>query len=117
MSPIRTVSTVSLALAGILALTGCASHPRYVAVGPPPPPAYGPGIVQIAQQNGFRDGQSDGARDLVQRATYRPRYDRRYANTPGYDGRMGPYPVYRDAYRTAYLRGYNTGFRRAEGAY
>lgn len=118
MSLARTATTASLALAAIVALTGCASQPRYVAVAPPPPPAYGPSpIIQVAEQNGFRDGQHDGARDLVQRAAYRPQYDRRYATTPGYDGRLGPYPVYRDTYRNAYLRGYNSGFRRAEGAY
>ncbi|MEK6398344.1 MAG: hypothetical protein V4734_09685 [Terriglobus sp.] len=118
MSLVRTAAAASLALAGILALTGCATQPRYVAVGPPPPPVYGPApIVQLAERNGFAAGQHDGARDLIQRAAYRPQYDRRYATTPGYDGRLGPYPVYRDAYRASFLRGYNNGFRRAEGAY
>ena len=94
-----------------------ASHPRYYAVAPPPPPpvyAAPAPIVQIADGNGFRDGQSDGARDLYQRQQYRPTWDRRYAVTPGYDGRLGPFPVYRDHYRAAYLRGYDNGFRRAE---
>lgn len=98
----------------VILTTGC-SHPRYYAAAPPPPPAYGPSpLVQMADSNGFHDGQADGARDLMQRAEYRPQYDRRFANTPGYDGRMGPYPVYRDHYRAAYLRGYNEGFRHAE---
>jgi len=99
----------------LLALTGCASQPRYYAAPPPPPPVYGPGPnVQLADANGFRDGQADGARDLYQRETYRPQYDRRYATTPGYDGRLGPFPVYQNHYRLSYLRGYNVGFRRAE---
>jgi hypothetical protein len=107
----------SLALCtAALALTGCASHPRYITVAPPPPPVYGPSpLVQIASSNGFHDGEADGARDLLQRAQYRPEWDRRYAKTPGYAPGMGPYPIYRDAYRTAYLHGYNTGFRHAEG--
>jgi hypothetical protein len=109
-------AVLAIGASALIALTGCASHPRYYAAPPPPPPAYGPSpLVQLADSNGFHDGQSDGARDLIQRQSYRPRWDRRYAATPGYDGRMGPYPVYRDNYRLAYLRGYNVGFRRAEG--
>ena len=96
-------------------LAGCATHPRYYAA-PPPPPVYGPNpLIQSADANGFHDGHADGERDLFQNKGYRPQYDRRYATTPGYDGRLGPYPVYRDQYRIAYLRGYNDGFRRAEG--
>ena len=101
-----------LAATAALLLTGCAG-PRYYA-GPPPVYAAPPPLVQIADGNGYRDGQQDGARDLYQRQQYRPTWDRRYAQTPGYDGRLGPYPVYRDNYRRAYLRGYDIGFRRAE---
>lgn len=103
------VSALALTL-----LAGC-SHRAYYVAGPPPPPVYNvvPPLVQIADSNGFRDGQHDGARDLYQREQYRPTWDRRYAQTPGYDGRLGPYPVYRDHYRLAYLRGYNNGFRYA----
>ncbi len=107
-------STLFAGTAAVLAFTGC-SQPRYYAAAPPPPPAYGPSpLLGMAESNGFQDGQRDGARDLYQRRQYRPTWDRRYAQTPGYDSRFGPYPVYRDHYRAAYLRGYDTGFRRAE---
>jgi hypothetical protein len=112
----RTAALTLSAAALLATLTGCAGHPRYYAAPPPPPPIYGPGpLVQLADSNGYHEGQADGARDLYQRATYRPTYDRRYAATPGYDGRLGPFPVYQEHYRASYLRGYNRGFRRAEG--
>jgi hypothetical protein len=109
------VMALVLGASALLALTGCADHPRYYAAAPPPPPAYGPNPnVQLADANGFHDGQADGARDLYQREQYRPRFDRRYANTPGYNPNLGVFAVYQNQYRLAYLRGYNVGFRRAE---
>ncbi len=105
----------ALTAAAVVALTGCASHPRYYAAGPPPPPVYGPSpLVQMADSNGLRDGRANGERDLYQNRGYAPRRDGAFKGTPGYDGRFGPFPVYRDNYRAAYLRGYDEGFRRAE---
>lgn len=91
-----------------LLVTGCASH--YYA---PPPPGYGaPPLVERADREGFRMGSEDGARDAYNGRGYHPKADRRFRDTPGYDPAMGPYPVYRDNFRNAYLRGYNNSFNR-----
>jgi hypothetical protein len=66
--------------------------------------------VQEADRRGFRAGADDGARDFANGTGYHPRRDRKYADTPGYDPASGPFPVYRDYFRTAYLRGYDNGF-------
>lgn len=100
---------VPTGLAAALLLTGCA-QPRYY--GPPPPPAYGgPSmLVQRAEHEGFQAGAEDGARDLNHGFGYHPRRDRRFHNAPGYDPALGPFGPYRDAFRGAYLRGYDIGF-------
>ncbi len=86
---------------------GCATH----IYGPPPPPYVGPSpLVQEADRHGFRAGAEDGARDAAYGTGYHPRRDRKYADTPGYDPAFGPFPVYRDYFRTAYLRGYDSAF-------
>lgn len=96
------------------AATGCARRTYYVASPPPPPPpqAYRevPPLIQSAEQNGFRLGQQEGARDAYQ-SDYHPRDDRGFHDTPGYDPRLGPYPPYRDAFRAAYLHGYDRNFQ------
>ena len=74
--------------AALLALTGCASHRYYYAAAPQPVYAAPPPLVQVADGNGYRDGQADGARDVYQRQQYRPTANRRYARTPGYEGRL-----------------------------
>jgi hypothetical protein len=115
MTTSRRIATLALAAAGLAGIAGCSSHPRYYAVAPPPPPVYGPSpIVQLADSNGYREGRTDGERDLFNHFGYRPQWDRRYANTPGYDPHLGPFNVYRNQYRIAYLHGYDVGFRRAE---
>ena len=110
---------VSLLLfsATVLLLSGCAaSHPYYAVAPPPPPPVYGyreqPPLISVAQQQGFRAGTDDGARDAYERRAYRPEHNRRFHDAPGYDPRLGPYEPYRDAFRDAYLRGYANGYRR-----
>ena len=95
------------AAAACLITTGCA--PRVYAPPPPPPPNASP-LIQEADRRGMRAGYDDGARDAANGTGYHPRRDAKYANTPGYDPNLGPYPPYRDAFRNAYLRGYYNGF-------
>ena len=97
----------------MLAVLGCADNHHYVLQGPPPP-AYveAPPIVQLADRSGFRTGAADGARDVETGRQYRARATRAYRDTPGYDGSLGPFPEYRNAFREAYLRGYDQSFRR-----
>ena len=106
-----------LCLAGcgaLLATTGCASH-HYYAYAPPPPPVYAqqrPPLIQVAEQNGFRAGSNAGARDAVRGYGYHAKRDRDFHDAPGYDPTLGPFDAYRHAFRDAYLRGYDAGFRR-----
>jgi len=90
---------------------GCAPH--YAPPPPPPPPvAQVPPLIQLADHNGFETGRSDGARDVESGAPYKARSTRAYHDTPGYDPHLGPFGPYRDAFRNAYLRGYDQGYRR-----
>ena len=90
--------------ATLLFSAGCASHPYYYAPGPPPPPYSGaPSLLERAQHEGFRVGTSDGARDAYDRRGYHPK------RNPAFRSAQGPY---RDAFRGAYLQGYDQGFRR-----
>ena len=97
--------------AATLFAAGCASHPYYYAQGPPPPPyASVPPLIARADHEGFRAGAQDGARDAYSGFGYQPRRDRKYHDTPGYDAALGPFGPYRDAFRSAYLRGYDQSF-------
>jgi hypothetical protein len=101
--------------AACLLTAGCASHTAYYAPPPPPPPAgYNsvPPPIERADQVGFRSGTEDGARDAYNGFGYHPQHDRKFHSTPGYDSALGPYEPYRDAFRRAYLRGYDQGFHR-----
>jgi ribosome modulation factor len=102
------------AAAAFLATTGCAPRPVYVA-GPPPPPGAVPPLIERADHEGFSAGSEDGARDAGNGFGYHPRHDARFSRTPGYDPNLGPYPPYRDAFRRAYLRGYDAGFYHRAG--
>jgi hypothetical protein len=94
--------------AACLLITGCAAH---VYAPPPPSPPYGANPLLVeADHRGTRAGFDDGARDAANATGYHPRADRKYAETPGYDSALGPYPPYRDAFRNAYLRGYYNAF-------
>jgi hypothetical protein len=97
----------SIVLFGAL---GCA--PRYVAPPPPPPPSVAPPIVQFAEKQGFELGRADGARAVD--AGYPPdsRRTPAYRDTPGYQPGMGPFGEYQNAFRSAYLRGYEKGYHR-----
>jgi hypothetical protein len=103
--PIFLTAACSLLL---LAGTGC--HPAYGPPPPPPPPVGPSPLVQMADRNGFETGRSDGARAAESGAPFRARATRAYHDTPGYDPQLGPFPVYRDAFRNAYLRGYDRGY-------
>lgn len=95
-------------------VTGCASHNYAYVAPPPPPPGYAvPPLVQRADAEGFRMGSSDGARDAYNGRGYHPKSDRKFKETPGYDPTLGPYAVYRDQFRSAYLRGYTRGYNHA----
>ena len=106
-----------LSLAGaatLLAVTGCASHPYYAAAPPPPPQAYEqrPPLIELADRNGFQTGNTDGARDAYDGRRFNPQHTRAFHDTPGYNPNLGPFEPYRRAFRDAYLRGYDAGFRR-----
>jgi len=108
------ISRLALPLAAAVCFLslGCASHPYYAP--PPPPPGYNgvPPLIERAQHEGFRSGSEDGARDSYNGFGYHPQHDRKFHNTPGYDPALGPFGPYRDAFRQAYLSGYDKGFYR-----
>ncbi len=116
MNPSPKALLFSFASAAVLlGVTGCASHAYYLAP-LPPPQAYAqrPPLIDLADHNGFRAGSDDGARDAYERRGYRPRHDRAFHDTPGYDPNLGPFEPYRQAFRDAYMRGYDVGFRRQQ---
>ncbi|RZU43359.1 hypothetical protein [Edaphobacter modestus] len=99
----------------LLFSAGCASPHRYAYMPPPPPqPPYSsvPPLIEQASREGFRIGSDAGLRDAYRGAGYQPRRDRAFHDTPGYDPAFGPYGPYRDAFRNAYLQGYDRGFYR-----
>ncbi len=98
-------------------LAGCSSHHYYgYAPPPPPPPTYAyngaPPLIEQARHEGFRIGSDNGSRDAYRGYGYQPKHDRAYHDTPGYDPALGPYGAYRDAFRQAYLSGYDRGYYR-----
>ncbi len=101
-----------LGTAASLVATGCASHPYYAMATPPPPYNSVPPLIARAEHEGFRAGSEDGSRDLYNGFGHHPGRDRRYHDTPGYDPSLGPYGPYRDAFRSAYIRGYDQAFYR-----
>ena len=107
---IGVVLAVAMGSAGL----GCA-HPFSRAATPlllaPAPTA----LVQLAHHNGFRAGHADGEQAAADHAAYAPRFSRTYADTPGYEDQMGPFMDYQEAFRVAYLRGYERGFYHEQG--
>ena len=97
-----------------LLIAGCSSN-HYYAPAPPPPP-YGyrgqPQQIDMAERQGFRAGVDDGTRDAYAGKKFRPEHDRKFHEPPGYDPQMGPYGVYRDAFRNGYVHGYANGYGR-----
>ena len=99
--------------AACLFTAGCAPRPYYPPPPPPPPPGYVvPPMILRAQNEGFRIGSANGARDLTNGFGHHPRRDPAFGRTPGYDPAMGPYGPYHDAFQQAYLRGYEQSFYR-----
>jgi hypothetical protein len=104
---------LSLLTAACLVTAGCASHPYYaVAPGPPPPYNSIPPLIARADHEGFRTGSQNGARDAYNGFGHHPERDRMYHDTLGYDPSLGPFGPYRDAFRSAYIRGYDQAFYR-----
>jgi hypothetical protein len=97
----------------LILLAGCSSH-HYYAYAPQPVYAYNsaPPLLEQARHEGFRIGSDIGARDSYRGYGYQPKHDRAYHDTPGYDPALGPYGPYRDAFRQAYLSGYDRGYYR-----
>jgi len=100
-------TTLSVA---ILALAGCAQRTYYAPA--PPPQQFAPPLAQEAERNGFRMGVDAGSRDAYNGFGYRPKRDRAFHETPGYDPRLGPPGPYQSYFRSAYLHGYDKGFYR-----
>ena len=113
MKPFRLVA-LPLISAATLFSAGCAQHPYYAAPAAYAPAPYqsAPPLIERAEHEGFRMGQQAGARDLYNGFGYHPKHDRAYHDTPGYDPALGPYGPYRDAFRQAYVRGYDQSFYR-----
>lgn len=99
-------------------LAGCGGDEYYRAAAPPPPPAvYGgyyqqPALARTAEENGFRDGLADGARDRDTGHSFRPGSNDKYEDCPGYYGELGSRDAYKRYYRDAYRHGYNRGYSR-----
>jgi hypothetical protein len=71
-------------------------------------------VIRIAQRNGYNDGFANGRRDRFNGR--RPDFDDnfRFQNAmAGYRPAFGAPGLYRDAYRAAFHRGYDNGFRSA----
>ena len=69
-------------------------------------------VIRIAQRNGYSDGFAAGRRDRFSRR--RPGFDGSFGfeNTmAGYRPAFGDPGLYRQAYRIAFHRGYDNGFR------
>jgi hypothetical protein len=99
------------ACAAALLITGC-SHPKYYAAPPPPAYAPGPSVIDLGGRNGYSTGAQDGSRDASFGYPYAPRRTRAYHDTPGYDPNVGPRGPYVNAFRNAYLQGYDKAFYR-----
>lgn len=67
---------------------------------------------RIAADYGYRDGYSDGHEVGMEREIYNPHKEGDFRNgTNGYEGHFGAKWLYKQAYRDAYLKGYDAGFR------
>ena len=66
-------------------------------------------LYRVARENGFRDGQAEAREDRRDRDRDNPQRSREYRNaTNGYYARLGNKNTYKDAYRQAFLEGYNS---------
>jgi len=75
-----------------------------------------PSNVQIASHYGFRDGFEDGQEAALERDVYHPENSGDFRKaTEGYESDFGDKDVYKDNYRSSYLRGYQAGFMSVGG--
>lgn len=66
-------------------------------------------IFRVARQNGFRDGQSEARDDRRDRDRNNPQKSNEYKRaTNGYYSGLGNKNAYKNAYRQAFLEGYNS---------
>ena len=71
---------------------------------------------QIALSRGYQDGLYTGQNDARRGQSYNPQRSHFYRDaTDGYDRRFGNRGQYKQAFRNAFLRGYEEGFRRYGG--
>lgn len=76
---------------------------------------YGYGF-RIAQERGYQDGVQTGANDANRRQSYDPQRSHFFKNaTYGYERSYGNKEAYKQAYRDAFVRGYDESFRRYGG--
>ncbi len=68
---------------------------------------YGNNIYRIAQQNGYNDGLRKGAEDARERHNNPTGTSEYKRATNGYNSSYGNKNEYRDAYRQAFLQGFN----------
>jgi hypothetical protein len=69
--------------------------------------------LDVARQNGYRDGLNDGADAAREGDRFHPQNSGDWQKgTNGYEDRFGSKNAYRSAYRDAYLQGYRAGFDR-----
>ena len=69
-------------------------------------------VHRIARDYGFQDGWIDGRDAGMERDKYHPENSGDFHKASnGYERRFGDKHEYKDAYRTAYLDGYQAGFR------
>lgn len=70
-------------------------------------------LYRVARENGFRDGQSEAREDRRDRDRNNPQRSEEYRSaTNGYNPRLGSRGVYKQAYRQAFLEGYNSVINR-----
>jgi hypothetical protein len=67
-------------------------------------------VVQIAQENGYRDGVEHGRYDRQRRIGYNYKSNEWKRGERGYQGSFGSKGQYKQSYRDGYQRGYDDGF-------
>jgi hypothetical protein len=76
----------------------------------------GNGGFQVARDRGYQAGISTGQSDSQRGQNFSPQRSHYYRNaTDGYDRYYGNKEAYKQAYRDAFVRGYEDGFRRYGG--
>jgi hypothetical protein len=74
------------------------------------PRGYRDATYERGYETGYKDGYERGRRDARDRR-YDPQRHRWYrSGDRGYKGKFGPKPVYQQAYRDAFLSGYESAF-------